>query len=82
MINSSKEEEAFNDLKNDLVHKASFSELKLSTFWISLLSQYPELSTKAIRALLPFGLSYICELRFSILTEMKSKKRNPKKKYQ
>jgi hypothetical protein len=48
---TTKEEEPFIDLKNNLVHKASFSKLKLSAFWISLLSQYPELSTKAIRAL-------------------------------
>jgi hypothetical protein len=41
---TTKKVEAFIDLKNDLVHKTSFSELKLSTFWIFLLSQYPELS--------------------------------------
>ena len=69
------EKEEFIDLKNDVVHKASFSELKLSTFWISLFSEYPELSTKAVRSLLPFGSSYLCELGFSSLTEMKSKKR-------
>ena len=59
-----KEEREFIDLKNDLVNKASFSELKLSTFWILLYSHYPESSTKAILALLPFGLSYFCELWF------------------
>ena len=66
----------FENLRSQtFVHKASFSELKLSTFWISLFSQYPELSAKAVRALLPFGSSYLCELGFSSLTEMKSKKR-------
>jgi hypothetical protein len=72
MINSfvsfaddSKAEEAFIDLKNDLVPKCSFSEPKLPTFWISLLSQYPKLGTKAIRLLLPFGSS---------LSKMKFKK--------
>jgi hypothetical protein len=59
---TTKTEEAFIDLKNDLVPKCSFSELKLPTFWISLLRQYPKLGTKAIRLLLPFGSSYLCEL--------------------
>ncbi|XP_063981491.1 protein FAM200A-like [Diachasmimorpha longicaudata] len=72
---SIKEEEDFIDLKNDLVHKASFAELELSTFWISLQNQYPELSMKALRSLLPFGSSYLCEIAFSSLTEIKSKKR-------
>src|SRR5699024_286764 len=62
---SIKEEEDFIDLKNDLVHKASFAELELSTFWISLQNQYPELSMKALRSLLPFGSSYLCEIAFS-----------------
>jgi hypothetical protein len=53
-----------------------FSELKLSTFWVSLFGHYPELSTKAIRAFLSFGSSYLCKLGDSSLTEMKSKKRN------
>jgi hypothetical protein len=57
-----KGKEAFIDLKNDLVHKTDFSELKLSIFRISHLSQYPELSTKAIRALLPFGSSYLLSI--------------------
>ena len=69
------EEESLIDLKNDLVHRGSFADQELSAFWISILSQYPDLSTKAIKCLLPFGSSYLCEVGFSVLTEMKSKKR-------
>jgi len=43
------EEDNFIDVKNDLVHKAYFCELELSTFCISFHSSYPELSTKAIK---------------------------------
>lgn len=63
------------DLKNDLVLKRSFGEMELSAFWISLYDQYPVLSNNAIKNLLPFGSSYQCELGFSVLTEIKSKKR-------
>jgi len=69
------EEESYIDLKNDMVHKVSFGDQELSTFWISLRHEYPELSEKAIKSLLPFGSSYLCELGFSALTEIKSKKR-------
>ena len=69
------EEENLIDLKNDLVHKVSFAEQELSAFWVSIRSEYPHLSNKAIEALLPFGSSYLCELGFSALTEIKSKKR-------
>ena len=69
------EEESLIDLRNDLVHKASFVEKEVSFFWISLRNQYPELSEKAVKSLLPFGSSYLCEFGFSALTEIKSKKR-------
>jgi zinc finger BED domain-containing protein 5/7/8/9 len=69
------EQESLIDLRNDLVHKASFAEKELSFFWISLRNQYPELSEKAVKSLLPFGSSYLCEFGFSALTEIKSKKR-------
>lgn len=62
-------------LKSDIVRKTSFSQIELSEFWISLVKEYPELSTKAVKILLPFSTSYLCELGFSVLTEMKSKKR-------
>ena len=68
------EEENLIDLKNDLVYKASLAELELSAFWISLQSQYPLLSYKAIKCLPPFGSSYLCEYGFSARTEIKSKK--------
>jgi zinc finger BED domain-containing protein 5/7/8/9 len=63
------------DLRNDLVFKRIFAEKELSEFWISLNNKFPRLSSKAIELLLPFGSSYLCEQGFSVLTEMKSKKR-------
>lgn len=47
----------------------------VAEFWISMKTEYPELSEKAVKILLPFSTSYLCELGFSALTEIKSKKR-------
>lgn len=69
------EKESLIELRNDLVMKSVFTEKELSQFWIYSSSQYRNLSEKAIRALLPFGSSYLCELGFSTLTVIKSKKR-------
>lgn len=72
---STLEEEQLIDLKEDSVLKTSFLQVELSEFWISLHNQFPELSLKAVKILLPFATSYLCELGFSALTEIKSKKR-------
>lgn len=69
------EEESLIELKNDAIHKTLFAEKELSAFWMSLQTEYPLLTKKAIISLLPFGSSYLCELGFSVLTEIKSKKR-------
>lgn len=69
------EEENLIDLRNDVVRKGTFTNNELSQFWILLKDEYPSLSKKAIKSLLPFGSSYLCEHGFSALTEMKSKKR-------
>lgn len=69
------EQENLIDLKNDIVHKNSFAEKELSAFWMSLRNEYPQLTKSAIRSLLPFGSSYLCEFGFSALTEIKSKRR-------
>ena len=72
---SIREEEQLIDLKEDLVLKTSFSQAEISEFWISLDRQFLELSLKAVKVLLPFATSYLCEQGFSALTEIKSKKR-------
>jgi len=72
---STVEQESLIDLRNDLISKASLVEKELSCFWISQRNQYLELSEKAVKSLLPFGSSYLCEFGFSVLTEIKSKKR-------
>jgi hypothetical protein len=69
------EKEKLIELKNDVKSKTYFIEFEIAKFWVLMRRDFPELSEKALRALLPFGSSYLCEFGFSALTEIKSKKR-------
>jgi len=45
-------------------------------FWIKVLPQYPDLAIKALKTLLPFLVSYLCESGVSVKTATKTKPRN------
>lgn len=38
--------------------------------------EYPELAREALKLLVPFATSYLCELTFSSMVNIKTKKRN------
>ena len=63
-------------LSSDCTLKGRFDRMPLSSFWISNLVEYPVLSKAGILLLLPFTTTYKCEVGFSVLTQMKSAKRN------
>jgi hypothetical protein len=44
-------------------------------FWLTVKNEYPVVAELAIRVLLPFVTTYICESAFSALTYIKSKYR-------
>jgi len=69
------EEEELISLSSDRGLKLKHSEMTLDEFWISLTQEYPLLSEKALVILLQFSTSYLCELGFSTLTNIKTKKR-------
>ena len=48
----------------------------LPQFWISLEKEYPTLSYKAIKLLVNFLTSYLCEKTFSAMSVIKTKQRN------
>lgn len=48
----------------------------LGEFWVKMLPIYPQLSNVALRILLPFSSTYLCEAGFSSLLEIKSKTRS------
>ncbi|KAL4085309.1 hypothetical protein QTP88_027168 [Uroleucon formosanum] len=63
------------DLYSDSVSKSKFVSLSLPEFWIAMKKQYPIVANKAIRTLIPFVSSYLCETGFSALAVIKSKYR-------
>ncbi|KAL4105228.1 hypothetical protein QTP88_020490 [Uroleucon formosanum] len=69
------EEEEFITLTTDRTLKIKFSEITVEEFWISVQTEFKKNSEKAISILLQFSTSYLCELGFSTLTNIKTKKR-------
>lgn len=70
------EENELLQLSSSFTLRSYFKTLSLSAFWIKIKDGFPLLSTKSILLLLPFTTTCLCELGFSILTRLKSKKRN------
>jgi len=64
------------DLSSDENLRIRFQQNACDTFWISIKSEYPELSKQAISILLPFASTYLCETAFSTLTIIKNKYRS------
>ena len=70
--------------KEKLIEISSDSHLKVvkshcenvADFWIGLLDESPLLSEKALKLLLPFHSTYLCETAFSTLCVIKNKRRN------
>lgn len=63
------------ELGHNTINKAEYRSVGLVDFWIEMRSEYPELYDKALRILLPFATSYLCETGFSALTTIKTKYR-------
>ena len=69
------EEEELASLSSDRGLKIKHTQLPLDEFWISVINEYPAIAKKAIKVLLQFSTSYLCELGFSNLNNIKNKKR-------
>lgn len=70
------EEEQLIDISSDSSLRMKFSSFSLLGFWNSIKDEYPEISNKALRVLLPFATSYLCEAGFSAVAVLKSKYRS------
>ena len=64
------------DLRNDSASREMIMEKSLSQFWCTMLRSYPKVWTEALRVIVPFASSYVCETGFSALVHIKSKARN------
>ncbi len=49
--------------------------MSIDNFWIGVEKEYPLLAKKALIILMQFSTSFLCELRFSTLNNIKTNKR-------
>ena len=70
------EEEELATISTDRGLKIKHKETSIEQFWISIKEEYPSISRKALTVLLQFSTSYLCEQRFSVLTNIKCKNRS------
>ncbi|XP_060846219.1 zinc finger BED domain-containing protein 5-like [Rhopalosiphum padi] len=73
---NSTEEESLIELSCDSSLKSKFTNMELTKFWISIKNEYPLVCEKALRVLIPFSTSYLCEAGFSAVAVIKSKYRS------
>ena len=70
-----KKEDELIDIRNDGNFKLMHKQMPLGEFWIRVQNEYPCVGKKAIVLLFQFSTSYLCESGFSVLTNIKTKKR-------
>ena len=71
-----RQEDQLLDIANDGSLNGIFHTTTLPIFWLKVLPEYPDLAIKALKALLPFPTSYLCESGFSVMAATKTKLRN------
>jgi hypothetical protein len=55
----------------DSALKLKLKENSVAIFWLHVRTDYPELSNKALKVLIPFSTTYLCENIFSALMYLK-----------
>ena len=72
----SQQDDQLIDLMNDGGLKTLFNSTSLTSFWIKASGEYKEIGTLALKTLLPFPTSYLCEAGFSAMTATKTRLRS------
>lgn len=72
---SLKEQEQLLELSCDGELEIQFKQKPLVDFWAQIMENYVDLSKRALRVLMPFATTYLCEAGFSALTAVKTKYR-------
>lgn len=70
------EQDKLIDLNSDSGLQLLFNTTNITQFWINVHNEYPNLHEKAMKMLLPFSTTYLCESAFSAMTLIMSKERN------
>lgn len=76
--NISKLQEQLIEIQSDTTLHYDFKKQKesLASFWIKVYKENPILGGEALKVLLPFATTFLCEAGLSALTVMKTKYRN------
>ncbi|KAJ3596187.1 hypothetical protein NHX12_002596 [Muraenolepis orangiensis] len=69
----SQQDDQLIELMNDGGLKTLFNSTSLTSFWIKASGEYMEIGTLALKTLLPFPTSYLCEAGFSAMTATKTR---------
>uniref|UniRef100_A0A3B4Y6R1 HAT C-terminal dimerisation domain-containing protein n=1 Tax=Seriola lalandi dorsalis TaxID=1841481 RepID=A0A3B4Y6R1_SERLL len=64
------------EVSTDSTLKLQWGKLDLGSFWIAVSKEYPCLALRAVKLLLPFTTTYLCESGFSIVATTKTKAQN------
>ncbi|XP_064102666.1 SCAN domain-containing protein 3-like [Macrobrachium nipponense] len=75
LLLESLQEEAI-DLKCDSSAKRDFETMKLEEFWVKYHPMYQKVGEEALRVILPFSSTYLCEAEFSAHVVLKTKQPN------
>ena len=63
------------DIRNDGNIKLLHRKMPLDEFWIKIQNEYSNIEEKTLVILLQFSTTYLCETAFSVLTNLKTRKR-------
>lgn len=69
-------QEEFLEMKYNSTAKDDFENMPLDNFWAKYVRVYTKVGNVALRVLLPFSSTYLCESGFSTLVSIKTKARN------
>ena len=64
------------ELQQSQVQQQLFRTTRLSTFWYHQIAAYLLIAKKALEILIPFVTTYLCDQFFSMMVDIKTKKRN------
>lgn len=64
------------EISSDIMFKTRFSTISINKFWIKMKNEYPSLLKKAMKMLVHFATTYLCEAGSSSITLINNKFRN------